>query len=173
MLGSIRSLKASMVVAQHMQSEMISLYAKDLGMSYPHLTFSTTPCTCDGFTPPKVVVCGEGACFEPVGNGVWRLTERRGAPARYCPDIDNLFLSAVPMCAERPVYAALLTGIGDDGATGLLALKEAGAITLAESSESAPVFGMPRAAIERGAAMRVLSVEEMVAFFEREGLVDV
>jgi two-component system chemotaxis response regulator CheB len=92
---------------------------------------------------------------------------------RYTPDIDCLFRSAVPLCGERPVYAALLTGIGDDGVVGLAALREAGAVTLAESPSSAPVYGMPRAAWECGAAVHQMDLERMLDFFVKEGVVDV
>jgi len=53
----------------------------------------------------------------------------------------------------------LMTGMGDDGAEGLGAVKKAGGMTIAQSEESCVVFGMPRVAIERGYAMRVVALE--------------
>ena len=71
------------------------------------------------------------------------------------PSCDLLFFSlaenACPMCV-----GVLLTGIGYDGAKGLLAIKRNGGITIAESEESAIVFGMPKTAIELGAAQYIL-----------------
>ena len=60
-----------------------------------------------------------------------------------------------------PIVAALLTGMGADGADGLLALRQAGAETIAEDEHSCIVFGMPREAIARGAAMHVATLLRM------------
>jgi two-component system chemotaxis response regulator CheB len=52
-----------------------------------------------------------------------------------------------------------MTGMGDDGAEGLGSMKDAGGLTIAQSEESCTVFGMPKAAIERGYAMRVVPLD--------------
>jgi two-component system, chemotaxis family, protein-glutamate methylesterase/glutaminase len=87
-----------------------------------------------------------------------------GAPERHAcrPSIDVLFESLVQ---EAPrVAALLLTGMGRDGAQGLLALRRAGAVTVAQDEASSVVFGMPREAIALGAASRVLPVGQMAPF---------
>lgn len=76
------------------------------------------------------------------------------------PSADVLFSSAAE-CAGRNVIAALLTGMGRDGAEGLLGLKRAGAWTIAQDEKSSVVWGMPRAAIDLGAASEVLALDEM------------
>jgi two-component system chemotaxis response regulator CheB len=60
-----------------------------------------------------------------------------------------------------PVVALLLTGMGSDGAEGMVALRQAGAITIAEAEQSCVVFGMPAEAIARGGAMHVATLFEM------------
>jgi two-component system, chemotaxis family, protein-glutamate methylesterase/glutaminase len=67
------------------------------------------------------------------------------------PSVDVLFGSVAELCGPKAV-GALLTGMGRDGADGLLAMRKAGARTVAESEASAVVFGMPKAALELGAA---------------------
>ena len=73
---------------------------------------------------------------------------------RHKPSVDVLFRS-VAQCAGRSAAGILLTGMGSDGAAGLLELKEAGAMTIAQDEASCVVFGMPREAIRIGAACRV------------------
>ena len=77
----------------------------------------------------------------------------------HIPSVDAMFASALPRA--RGVVAAILTGMGRDGAAGLLALRQAGAHTFAQSGESCVVDGMPRVARELGAAMQVVPLERM------------
>jgi two-component system chemotaxis response regulator CheB len=71
------------------------------------------------------------------------------------PSVDVLFVS-VAEAAGGHAIGALLTGMGSDGAQGLLKMRQAGARTMAQDEASCVVFGMPREAIERGAAERVV-----------------
>jgi two-component system chemotaxis response regulator CheB len=56
-----------------------------------------------------------------------------------------------------------MTGMGDDGAEGLGTVKAAGGMTIAQSEESCVVYGMPKAAVDRGYAVRVVSLEAMAS----------
>ena len=76
------------------------------------------------------------------------------------PAVDELFFSLAKLRGV-PIVAALLTGMGADGADGLLALRQAGAETIAEHEQSCVVFGMPREAIARGAAMHIATLLQM------------
>ena len=78
------------------------------------------------------------------------------------PSVDVLFHSAAEEFGAQTV-AVLMTGMGDDGAEGLGAIKRAGGITLAQSEPSCVVFGMPKAAIERGYVMRVVDLEVLAS----------
>ncbi len=78
------------------------------------------------------------------------------------PSVDVLFRSVADEYGMQAV-AALMTGMGDDGAEGLGAVKKAGGITIAQSEESCVVFGMPKAAIERGYATRVVALDLLPA----------
>ena len=71
------------------------------------------------------------------------------------PSVDVLFNSAA-QSAGANVVGIILTGMGADGAEGLLAMKERGAYTIAQDEASCVVFGMPREAIRRGATQKVL-----------------
>ncbi len=84
------------------------------------------------------------------------------AVCRHRPSVDVLFRS-VARAAGASAVAALLTGMGDDGAEGLLELRQAGAATFAQDEQSCVVFGMPREAIARGAVVEVVPLAKMAA----------
>jgi two-component system chemotaxis response regulator CheB len=73
------------------------------------------------------------------------------------PSVDVTFASVAKVYGARSA-GILLTGMGSDGATGLLAIRMAGGITLVQDEQSCAIFGMPRAAIELGAAQQVLPI---------------
>jgi two-component system chemotaxis response regulator CheB len=83
------------------------------------------------------------------------------------PAVDVLFESAVRAGAGPTCLALLLTGMGVDGAAGMLSLRQAGARTIAQDEKTSLVFGMPRAAIERGAAMKVAALDQMATEIEK------
>jgi two-component system, chemotaxis family, protein-glutamate methylesterase/glutaminase len=91
-----------------------------------------------------------------VAGGRLRLTRD---PARHScrPSVDALFESVARELGAEAV-GCLLTGMGRDGAAGLLALRQAGALTVAQDEASCVVFGMPREAIALGAAARVAAL---------------
>lgn len=76
------------------------------------------------------------------------------------PSVDVLLRSVAEEFHSNAV-GVIMTGMGDDGAEGLGAIKKAGGMTLAQSEESCVVYGMPKAAIERGYAVRVVGLDVM------------
>jgi two-component system chemotaxis response regulator CheB len=76
------------------------------------------------------------------------------------PSVDVLFRSGARMAA-RNIISVILTGMGKDGAQGMLELRQAGAITLGQDEASSLVYGMPRAAFECGAVMRQYALAKM------------
>ncbi len=76
------------------------------------------------------------------------------------PSVDVLFKSVAEEFGEKSI-AMLMTGMGEDGAQGLGLVKAAGGMTIAQSEESCVVFGMPKAAIERGYAVRVIPLDAL------------
>jgi two-component system chemotaxis response regulator CheB len=83
--------------------------------------------------------------------GVLRLDTQSPARRGHRPSVDDLFFSCAESC-PREVAGVILTGMGSDGVDGLLALRKAGGLTMAQDEASSIVFGMPRVALERGAA---------------------
>jgi two-component system chemotaxis response regulator CheB len=97
-------------------------------------------------------------------SGARYLAEVKDGPRvnRHRPSVDVMFRS-VARTAGRNAVGVLLTGMGADGAQGLLAMREAGAPTVAQDEASCVVFGMPKAAVDLGAADRVLHVDRIAA----------
>lgn len=82
---------------------------------------------------------------------------------RHRPSADVLFRSAAKYAGAN-AYGVIMTGMGDDGAKGLLEMKEAGAYTIAQDEKSCVVFGMPKEAIKLGATYEVLPLNEIAPF---------
>jgi two-component system chemotaxis response regulator CheB len=101
-----------------------------------------------------VYLADDGHHIEIDGSAV---TPVRGEAGGLTPSVDRLFASA--RSYRGGVIALLLTGMGTDGAQGLLDLRGVGAATIAQDEASSLVFGMPRAAIERNAAAEVLPLQ--------------
>ena len=104
---------------------------------------------------------GGAAHLEITGRSAWRChLAPEDTMSGHRPSVDRLFHSAARGMG-RDCVAALLTGMGRDGAGGLLALRQAGAITLAQDEATSVVYGMPRAAHEIGAAWAQLPLEKI------------
>jgi two-component system chemotaxis response regulator CheB len=100
-----------------------------------------------------VYLAGDGSHLE-VRSAMAVLTQ--SPPVNACrPSVDVLFQSLARECGSGAV-AALLTGMGRDGALGAAAVRAAGGDVIVQDEETSVVFGMPRAAIELGAASRIV-----------------
>jgi len=95
-------------------------------------------------------------------SGAYYYTELSKADPvnRHRPSVDVLFHSAAQVAGPNTL-GVIMTGMGKDGAQGLLALRKSGAYTIAQDEASCVVFGMPKAAIEIGAAVEVASLNDL------------
>jgi two-component system chemotaxis response regulator CheB len=110
---------------------------------------------------PRRILFAPGEQHMVVRGGRVRLTS--DPPRHSCrPSVDTLFESIASEYGPSAV-ACLLTGMGRDGAAGLLAIRRAGGLTFAQDEASCAVFGMPREAVALGAAMHVLSLDRIAA----------
>ena len=83
---------------------------------------------------------------------------------RHKPSVDYLFDSVAKCAGNFNVAAALLTGMGNDGAKGLLQLKKKGAYTVVQNEDSCVVFGMPREAIALNAYCQIAPLQSLTSF---------
>ncbi len=118
----------------------------------------------DRLLPGMVLIAPGGRHMQVRRSGAQYHAEVRDGPPvnRHRPSVDVLFRS-VAQCAGRNALGILMTGMGDDGARGLLLMHEAGARTVAQDEASSVVFGMPREAIRLGAADSVLALADIPA----------
>ena len=109
---------------------------------------------------PGHVVVAPGGRHLRVSPGLAVVLTPEPAEARHIPSIDVTMRSAARSRPGR-VLGVLLTGMGEDGAEGMVTIRAGGGITIAESEASCVVYGMPRAAVRRGGASLVLTLEEI------------
>lgn len=95
-------------------------------------------------------------------SGVNYTTQIADGPlvCRHRPSVDVLFRSAANS-AGKNIIGVILTGMGDDGANGMLEMKQAGAFTIAQDEESCVVFGMPKEAIARGGVDEIVPLNDI------------
>lgn len=95
------------------------------------------------------------------GDTGYGISLKQGPKIHFCrPSVDVLFESAAPLVGHRAV-AGILTGMGADGAAGLLKLRQAGARTFVQDQKTCVVYGMPRVAVEMGAVETILPLEKI------------
>ncbi|AQS59851.1 protein-glutamate methylesterase/protein-glutamine glutaminase [Desulforamulus ferrireducens] len=127
----------------------------------------------DEVKPGQVLIAPAGfdLNFRPRGNGAIVTLSNQGqplAPGGFRPSVDWVMKSAAEVYGCRAL-GVLLTGMGRDGAQGMLSIKEQGGPTIAEHESTCVVYGMPKAAIDLGAAQKIVPLpqiaQEIQAFF--------
>ena len=165
------TLGAGLVVAQHMPERFTAAFAERLARTTP---FSVQEAReGDVVAAGRVLVAPGGRILELVRDQAGTLRARvllpePGATRQPRPSVDRLFES-VSREVGRRACAVVLTGMGQDGRLGIAAVKRAGGLTLAESAETAVVYGMPQAAAESGAVDEILPLDGLAERIARFG----
>lgn len=154
----------SVLIAQHMPEKFTRTFAERLDRrSRVRVREAEHD---DPIVAGQVLICPGMRCLEVLAEGPndWRVrVVRPAASDRFVPSADRLFQSAAQQVGAATI-GIVLTGMADDGAKGALAIREREGYVIAESDQTAVVFGMPRAAIELGAAHQVLALHEIAPF---------
>ena len=150
----------SILVVQHMPDGFTELFAKRLDATCPIRVKEAQ--SGDLLVAGRALICPGNRHMKvkklPLGN-VAVLSEE--APVNgHRPSVDVLFHSIAKEFGPQAM-AVLMTGMGEDGAVGLGQIRAAGGYTVAQSQETCVVFGMPKAAIERGYAMRIADLQDL------------
>ncbi len=159
---SLPVLPVPFVVAQHMPSTFTRLFAERVNK----LTEYDVKEANDGemLVPGTVYIAPGGMQSEVrrVGEALQIRVFAASATDLYAPSVDRLLKTASEACGEKMI-AVIMTGMGDDGAEAIAVVRERGGKTIAESSETAIIFGMPAEAIKTGAIDEVLPLTEIPA----------
>lgn len=150
------------VIAQHIPAAFSAAFAERLNQNSAMTVVHAGPD--QPLLPGHAYVAPGGRHLRVYRRGLaWHCrTDEDAAVCGHRPSVDVLFES-LARHVGRQAGAALLTGMGSDGARGLLALRDAGAYTLAQDQPSSVVWGMPGAAVALGAAQQVAPLDEVAA----------
>ncbi len=150
------------LLVQHMPSSFTAAFARRLNslLDFEVLEARDGDRLIDG----RVLIAPGGRHMQLRRSGAQYLVEVRDGPLvnHHRPSVDVLFRS-VAQAAGANATGVILTGMGDDGARGLLSMRRAGGRTLAQDEASCVVYGMPRAAVEMGAVDQVVGLDRLGA----------
>lgn len=154
------------VVVQHMPEKFTAAFAQRLDRL----------CRCevreardgDRLIAGRVLIAPGGKHMQLRRSGAqYHVNVADGPPVnRHRPSVDVLFRS-VARAAGRNAVGVIMTGMGDDGAQGLLAMREAGAHTIAQDKDSCVVYGMPKEALDAGGVCQVMSLGAIASAFSK------
>jgi len=152
------------VIAQHMPEKFTRTFAERLDKR--GAVRVTEAAEGDRVAKLTGFVCPGRQCVEVDRHGLeYRL--RVAAPKqpedRYVPSADRLFRSVAASCGSSAI-GVILTGMGDDGVEGAKAIRDAGGVVIAESQETAVVYGMPGAAVRAGLVNHVLPLPQIASY---------
>jgi two-component system chemotaxis response regulator CheB len=148
------------LVTQHMPPRFTAAFAERLNRECP---MKVSEATHDEPIEPGHVYIAPGSHHLELarhsGHHICQISD--GPPvSSHRPSVDVLLRSVAKVAGKKAV-GVILTGMGKDGAEGLLDLRNAGAVTLGQDEESSLIYGMPRVAFERGAVMRQFPLTHM------------
>ena len=161
-LGGLAGLEASVLVVQHLHPDFVAGLVSWMARVSP---LPVELARHGERLRPGVTYIAPGDIHLRVGPDDGIVLDPEPA-ALHRPSVDVLF-SSLAERANGSNVGVLLTGMGDDGASGLLALRRRGDVTIAQDEETSVVFGMPRAAQRLGAAQHVVALEQVADAIKR------
>ena len=154
-LTALPRVSPGIVIVQHMPEKFTEAFAARLD-SVCAIEVKEAKAN-DRVLPGRALIAPGGRHLLLRRNGAQYVVDVIDGPLvnRHRPSVDVLFRS-VAKCAAANALGIIMTGMGDDGAAGLLEMRQAGAQTLAQDEDSCVVFGMPKEAIKRGAVQKTV-----------------
>jgi two-component system chemotaxis response regulator CheB len=165
-LTALPRVSPGLVIVQHMPEKFTAAFAARLdGICEIEVREAAHN---DRVLPGRALIAPGGRHMVVKRSGAYYYVEIVDGPlvSRHRPSVDVLFRS-VAKAAGSNALGIIMTGMGDDGATGLREMREAGAHTLAQDEASCVVFGMPREAVKRGAVERTVTLAALAGEISR------
>src|SRR5882672_4678849 len=165
--GFTKDFPAAVILVQHMPAAFTSQYAAQLE-EFTEISVKEAAAN-DVLQPGTFYICPGGQHLRVSPTGRIQLDSTTGRLNGYLPNID-VTLESVAAFAGPMAIAAILTGMGNDGAIGAKAIKSAGGIVLAQDEATSVIFGMPAEAIKTGAVEQVLPIDDIYSAIEKRVL---
>ena len=171
-LSNMPATSPGIVIVQHMPEHFTTSFAKRLNEICPMQVREAR--NNDHIVPGVALIAPGNQHMVLTRNGGTYMARIKSGPRVHYqrPSVDVLFQS-VAKSAGRNAVGVMLTGMGADGAKGLLAMKESGACTLAQDEATCVVYGMPKEAVKLGAVDEVVPLpripQAIIRYLERDG----
>jgi len=165
--GFTKDFPAAVILVQHMPAAFTSQYAAQLE-EFTEICVKEAAAN-DVLQPGTLYICPGGQHLRVSPTGRIQLDSTTGRLNGYLPNID-VTLESVAAFAGSMSIAAILTGMGNDGAAGAMAIKCAGGIVLAQDEATSVIFGMPAEAIKSGAVEQTLPIDAIYSAIEKRVL---
>lgn len=160
-LSGITRNSPPVLVVVHMPENFTSIYAQRLRQQYPELDICEARNGMYLKNGSVTIAAGKRHMRAYHDDKGYFITSLMGEKVSgHCPSVDVMFES-VSQCAKENAIGVILTGMGSDGAKGLLSIKENGGYTIAQDKESCVVYGMPLVALESGAVSKQLPLDKI------------
>lgn len=170
-LSNMPATSPGIVIVQHMPEHFTTSFAKRLNEICPMRVCEA--CNNDHVVPGVALIApGNQHMVLTRNGGTYMVRIKSGPRVHYQrPSVDVLFQSVAQNVARNAV-GVMLTGMGADGAKGMLAMKESGAYTLAQDEATCVVYGMPKEAVKLGAVDEIVPLpkipQAIISFLERD-----
>jgi two-component system chemotaxis response regulator CheB len=162
--GFTRNFPAAVILVQHMPASFTTQYAAQLAEFTSIRVKEAEPN--ESLQPGTLYICPGGHHLRLTPTGRIHLDASSGRINGYLPSIDATMESVAAFAGAMSI-AAILTGMGNDGAIGAKAIKAAGGLVLAQDEATCVIFGMPAEAIKTGAVDQVLGIDDIYPAIEK------
>jgi two-component system chemotaxis response regulator CheB len=162
--GFTRDFPAAVILVQHMPASFTTQYAAQLA-EFTGIRVKEAEAN-ESLQPGTLYICPGGQHLRITPSGRVQLDGTTGRINGYLPNIDAT-MESVAAYAGAMSIGAILTGMGNDGASGAKAIKAAGGLVLAQDEATSVIFGMPAEAIKVGAVHEVLGIDDIYPAIEK------